>query len=108
MESIEKLNLFYKARATTLAARQPGRRAIVPARSRQGDNVINTTRVMGCAAAFAAAASVQAYDVVPVTGGGKVEGKVTFQGPVPMRKVIPTKDKDVCGGPRDDPQVRVG
>ncbi len=48
------------------------------------------------------------YDVAPVSGGGKVEGKVTYQGTVPIRKIIPTKDKDVCGGPRDEPQVRVG
>jgi hypothetical protein len=55
-----------------------------------------------------AAGPVVAYEVVTVTGGGKVEGKVVFPGTVPIRKVIPTKDKDVCGGPRDEPQVRVG
>jgi hypothetical protein len=49
-----------------------------------------------------------AYDVAPVAGGGRIEGKVTFQGAVPTRKIIPTKDKDVCGGPRDEPQIRVG
>jgi len=52
--------------------------------------------------------SAQAYDVVAVSGGGKIEGKVSFQGNVPVKKIIPTKDRDVCGGPRDDPQVRVG
>lgn len=49
-----------------------------------------------------------AYEVAPVSGGGKIEGKVTFQGTVPIRKIIPTKDREVCGGPRDEPQVRVG
>jgi hypothetical protein len=48
------------------------------------------------------------YEVAPVAGGGRVEGKISFQGAVPMRKVIPTKNKDVCGGPRDEPQIRVG
>ncbi len=48
------------------------------------------------------------YDVVTVSGGGKIEGKVIYQGSVPVRKIIPTKDKDVCGGPRDEPQVLVG
>jgi len=55
-----------------------------------------------------AAGPAVAYEVVAVTGGGKVEGKVVFPGTVPIRKIIPTKDKDVCGGPRDEPQVRVG
>lgn len=49
-----------------------------------------------------------AYEVVAVAGGGKLEGKVVYQGAVPIRKVIPTKDKEVCGGPRDEAQIRVG
>jgi plastocyanin len=53
-------------------------------------------------------AHAAAYDVVPVTGGGRIEGKVTFQGSVPIKKVIPTKDREVCGAPRDEPQIRVG
>ncbi len=53
-------------------------------------------------------AQVNAYDVVAVSGGGKIEGKLTFTGSVPMKKIIPTKDKDVCGGARDEPQIRVG
>jgi len=48
------------------------------------------------------------YEVVPVSGGGSIEGKVVFQGTVPIRKIIPTKDREVCGGPRDEPQVRIG
>jgi plastocyanin len=54
------------------------------------------------------AGAAHSYEVAPVSGGGKIEGKVTFQGTVPIRKVIPTKDKEVCGGPRDEPQVLVG
>jgi hypothetical protein len=50
----------------------------------------------------------RAYEVAAVAGGGRVEGRVAFQGSVPVRKIIPTKDKDVCGGPRDEPQIRVG
>lgn len=49
-----------------------------------------------------------AYEVMAVSGGGKIEGKVVFQGNVPSKKIIPTKDKDVCGGPRDEPLVLVG
>jgi len=58
--------------------------------------------------AMCAAGPVHSYEVVTVTGGGKVEGKVLFPGTVPMRKIIPTKDAEVCGGPRDEPQIRVG
>jgi hypothetical protein len=51
---------------------------------------------------------VLAYDVMVVSGGGKVEGRVVFQGNVPTRKIIPTKDQAVCGSPRDDPLILVG
>jgi len=49
-----------------------------------------------------------AYDVISVSGGGTVEGTVVFNGTVPVRKIIPTKNREVCGGPRDEPQLRVG
>ena len=49
-----------------------------------------------------------AYDVVTVTGGGTIEGKVVYNGPVPTRKIIPNKDVEVCGGIRDEPLVEVG
>jgi plastocyanin len=53
-------------------------------------------------------AAALSYDVVTVAGGGAIEGKVVFQGNVPVRKIIPTKDKEVCGAPRNEPQIRVG
>ncbi len=49
-----------------------------------------------------------AYDVIAVSGGGKIEGKVVFQGDVPTKKIIPTKNREVCGGPRDEPLILVG
>ena len=49
-----------------------------------------------------------AYDVVTVTGGGTIEGKVVYNGPVPTRKIIPNKDVEVCGGIRDEPLIEVG
>lgn len=48
-----------------------------------------------------------AYDVAPVSGGGTIKGKVTFNGAVPTRTVIPTKDENVCGGPRKEPLVHL-
>ena len=49
------------------------------------------------ASAFAASAA-SAYDVVPVTGAGKVAGKVAFKGAAPEARKLPiTKDNTVCG-----------
>ncbi len=59
--------------------------------------------VLACSATAA-----QGYEVAPVSNGGRVEGKITFLGAVPTRKVIPTKDREVCGGPRDEAPIRVG
>jgi hypothetical protein len=51
-----------------------------------------------------------AYEVVAVTDGGTIRGKVVFTGtPPPKRKVIPTKDREVCGsGVREVDQILVG
>jgi hypothetical protein len=65
-----------------------------------------TACLQGAALALAGLAA-QAYDVVAVSGGGKIEGKVSFQGNVPVKKIIPTKDREVCGAARDEAQVRV-
>jgi len=69
---------------------------------------MNVAAWLPCAAVALVGVSAHAYDVVAVSGGGKIEGKVSFQGSVPIKKIIPTKDREVCGGARDDPQVRVG
>ena len=53
-------------------------------------------------------ASAYSYEVITVSGGGGIQGKVTYQGRVPVKKIIPTKDKQVCGGPFDRPEVMVG
>ena len=37
------------------------------------------------------------YEVVAVTDGGTIKGKVVYQGTVPTKKIIPTKDKETCG-----------
>ena len=49
-----------------------------------------------------------AYEVAQVTDGGSVKGKVVYQGELATRKVIPSKDIEVCGGPRDEPLIVVG
>ncbi|HSI58027.1 MAG TPA: carboxypeptidase regulatory-like domain-containing protein [Ideonella sp.] len=63
--------------------------------------------MIGLACATAAAPAL-AYEAGPVSGGGRIEGRVSFLGNVPVKKIIPTKDREVCGGARDEPQIRVG
>jgi len=49
------------------------------------------------------------YEETKVADGGALEGKVVFRGTVPgPRKIIPTQDQQVCGGPRDEPRIVLG
>jgi hypothetical protein len=49
------------------------------------------------------------YEEAKITDGGTVEGTVVFRGTRPgPRKVIPTQDQEVCGGPRDEPRIVLG
>jgi Carboxypeptidase regulatory-like domain len=63
-----------------------------------------------CAIVFAGtfAVPVCAYEEGPVTGGGSITGKVVFNGTPGTRKVIPTKDLEVCGGPYEETLIQVG
>ena len=50
-----------------------------------------------------------AYEAVAVADGGSIKGKVVFPGtPPPKRKIIPTKDKETCGGTREIDQIVLG
>jgi Carboxypeptidase regulatory-like domain len=49
-----------------------------------------------------------AYDEGAVTGGGSIEGQIVYKGPVQTRKIIPNKDVEVCGQPREEPLIEVG
>jgi hypothetical protein len=53
-------------------------------------------------------APARSYEAGVVTGGGTIEGVVRYRGDVPTKKIIPTKDVQTCGGPREDPLIRVG
>jgi hypothetical protein len=59
--------------------------------------------------AFVLADSAPGYDVATVPDAGSVKGKVVFNGPLPPpRKVVPTKDREVCGsGIREVDQITV-
>jgi plastocyanin len=59
-------------------------------------------------AAVATPLPAPAYEAGPVAGGGSITGKVVFNGPPGTRKVIPTKDIEVCGGPYEETLIQVG
>jgi hypothetical protein len=49
------------------------------------------------------------YQEITVSDGGTIKGRVVFQGPLPpMKMIIPTKDQEVCGGIREEPQIILG
>lgn len=49
------------------------------------------------------------YQEVTVSDGGTIKGRVVFHGsPPPLKMIIPTKDQEVCGGIREEPQIILG
>jgi hypothetical protein len=69
------------------------------------------TRAASCALAvfvLIVAMPALAYEEGAVTGGGSIEGRVFYKGPVQTRKIIPNKDVEVCGGIREEPLIQVG
>jgi hypothetical protein len=58
--------------------------------------------------AIASPLRASGYEVVTVTDGGTIKGKVVYQGTVPTKKIIPTKDQETCGQMRDEPEIVVG
>jgi plastocyanin len=49
-----------------------------------------------------------AYEETTVEGGGTIAGRITYTGAVPSKKIVPTKDREVCGDVRDWQQAEVG
>jgi hypothetical protein len=64
--------------------------------------------VLGGVVLAGAPPPAEAYQEVQVSGGGTVKGKVVYNGRVPTRMVVPTKDIEVCGQPREEPEVKLG
>jgi hypothetical protein len=72
---------------------------------------MRSSLALGAVAVLVAAAlPVHAYDVVAVSDGGTIKGKVVYAGTPPgKKKVIPTKDKEACGsGVREVDQILLG
>jgi len=59
-------------------------------------------------AAVAAPLPASGYEVAAVTDGGTIKGKVVYQGTVPTKKIIPSKDQETCGQMREEPVIVVG
>jgi plastocyanin len=80
---------------------------------RREDTTMGTTRtwagaMLSLLAVLAlAGGAAGAYEVAAVPDGGSVKGKVVFNGPPPpKKKVVPTKDREVCGsGVREIDQI---
>lgn len=47
------------------------------------------------------------YNAIDVVDGGSIQGQITFNGSVPMKTIIPTKDAQICGKKRKEPQILV-
>jgi len=71
---------------------------------------VSASLLMAAAGLLGSAPTAQAYDAVSVTDGGSIKGKVVFNGNLPpKRKIVPTKDREVCGsGVREVDQILVG
>jgi hypothetical protein len=65
---------------------------------------------MAIAVAFSIplAAPASAYEEAAVTGGGTIGGRIVFNGDVQTQKIIPTKDNETCGEPREEALIDVG
>jgi plastocyanin len=64
--------------------------------------------LLAIAAILAAVDPAKSYEAGEVAGGGTIDGTVFYRGAVPMKSIIPTKDVEVCGEPREEPLIRVG
>jgi hypothetical protein len=42
-----------------------------------------------------------AYEEISVRGGAVIEGRVTYEGRIPVRRVVPTSDREICGPIRE-------
>jgi hypothetical protein len=65
--------------------------------------------VLIAAAVVTTTGAAHAYEAVAVADGGSVKGTVVFNGTLPpKKKIVPTKDRETCGGTREIDQIVLG
>jgi len=71
---------------------------------------VSASLMVAAAGLLGSGLPARAYDAVSVTDGGSIKGKVVFNGTIPpKRKVVPTKDREVCAsGVREVDQILIG
>jgi hypothetical protein len=57
--------------------------------------------LVGALSFLAFTGAAHSYEEVQVQDGGAIEGKVTFEGRIPTKKIVPTKDREICGDIRE-------
>jgi plastocyanin len=70
--------------------------------------LIFNAELLALVAILTVATPARSYEVGAVSGGGSIEGTVLYRGAVPTKTIIPTKDVEVCGEPREEPLIHVG
>jgi hypothetical protein len=77
------------------------------AAARRAPRTPSAALLLALALVIALPLGASGYEVVPVADGATIQGKVLFKGEVPMKKIIPSKDKDTCGAIREEPEITV-
>ena len=70
--------------------------------------VAPVARMLAVAVTMSFSGPAFAYEEASITDAGTVAGQVVFHGTVPIKHIIPNKDVETCGGPRDDALIEVG
>jgi hypothetical protein len=63
--------------------------------------VILALSLAGGLIAACLSATAGAYEEISVSDGAVIEGRVTYDGRIPVRRVIPTSDREICGPIRE-------
>lgn len=56
---------------------------------------------IACSGAILLAVPAAAYEEAEVADGAIIEGRVSYDGRIPTRRIVPTSDREVCGGIRE-------
>jgi hypothetical protein len=64
--------------------------------------------LIGGVAAASFAVPAAAYEEISVRDGAAIEGRVIYEGRIPVRRIVPTSDREICGSIREWPLVERG